>query len=394
MNKPAVIALVITLLDAMGIGLIMPVLPSLLREYLPEADVANHYGILLALYAVMQVCFAPLLGRWSDKLGRRPVLLLSLAGAAFDYTLLALSNVLWMLYLGRIISGITGATGAVAASVVADSTAVSERTAWFGRLGAAFGAGLIAGPAIGGLAGDISPHLPFVIAAILNACTFLMVFFIFKPAVQTEEKPAEQKQESAGISFITLLKPLALLLFVFFTAQLIGQIPATVWVLFTESRFAWDSAAVGFSLAGLGAMHALFQAVVAGALAKRLSEKNIIFAGFIADATAFLLMSAITSGWMVYPVLILLAGGGIALPALQGIISAGASAANQGKLQGVLVSLTNLTGVAGPLQFAFIFSQTQQSADGTVWLIGTALYGLLLAICLLIRKPAPVAATC
>ncbi|EPJ2699855.1 MFS transporter, partial [Klebsiella pneumoniae] len=274
MNKPAVIALVITLLDAMGIGLIMPVLPSLLREYLPEADVANHYGILLALYAVMQVCFAPLLGRWSDKLGRRPVLLLSLAGAAFDYTLLALSNVLWMLYLGRIISGITGATGAVAASVVADSTAVSERTAWFGRLGAAFGAGLIAGPAIGGLAGDISPHLPFVIAAILNACTFLMVFFIFKPAVQTEEKPAEQKQESAGISFITLLKPLALLLFVFFTAQLIGQIPATVWVLFTESRFAWDSAAVGFSLAGLGAMHALFQAVVAGALAKRLSEKT------------------------------------------------------------------------------------------------------------------------
>ncbi len=123
MNKPAVIALVITLLDAMGIGLIMPVLPSLLREYLPEADVANHYGILLALYAVMQVCFAPLLGRWSDKLGRRPVLLLSLAGAAFDYTLLALSNVLWMLYLGRIISGITGATGAVAASVVAGQRA-------------------------------------------------------------------------------------------------------------------------------------------------------------------------------------------------------------------------------------------------------------------------------
>ncbi len=141
-------------------------------------------------------------------------------------------------------------------------------------------------------------------------------------------------------------------------------------------------------------MHALFQAVVAGALATRLSEKTIIFAGFIADATAFLLMSAITSGWMAYPVLILLAGGGIALPALQGIISAGASAANQGKLQGVLVSLTNLTGVAGPLLFAFIFSQTQQSADGTVWLIGTALYGLLLAICLLIRKPAPVAVTC
>lgn len=146
MNKPAVIALVITLLDAMGIGLDHAGITVTAAGNISRKRMWQTITALLALYAVMQVCFAPLLGRWSDKLGRRPVLLLSLAGAAFDYTLLALSNVLWMLYLGRIISGITGATGAVAASVVADSTAVSERTAWFGRLGAAFGAGLIAGP--------------------------------------------------------------------------------------------------------------------------------------------------------------------------------------------------------------------------------------------------------
>ncbi|WP_368988073.1 MFS transporter (plasmid) [Enterobacter hormaechei] len=288
MNKPAVIALVITLLDAMGIGLIMPVLPSLLREYLPEADVANHYGILLALYAVMQVCFAPLLGRWSDKLGRRPVLLLSLAGAAFDYTLLALSNVLWMLYLGRIISGITGATGAVAASVVADSTAVSERTAWFGRLGAAFGAGLIAGPAIGGLAGGYLTASAVCHCGNTECLHLSDGLFLSLNRRYRQKKNRRSRNKKAQVSALShCLNLWRCCCLSFFTAQLIGQIPATVWVLFTESRFAWDSAAVGFSLAGLGAMHALFQAVVAGALAKRLSEKTIIFAGFIADATAF-----------------------------------------------------------------------------------------------------------
>ncbi|SUC32938.1 Metal-tetracycline/H(+) antiporter [Providencia rettgeri] len=123
MNKFAITALTITALDAMGIGLIMPVLPALLREYVTLENLANHYGILLALYSIMQVFFAPILGRWSDKFGRKPILLISLAGAVLDYSLLTLSSSLWMLYLGRLISGITGATGAVAASVIADNTA-------------------------------------------------------------------------------------------------------------------------------------------------------------------------------------------------------------------------------------------------------------------------------
>lgn len=122
MNSSTKIALVITLLDAMGIGLIMPVLPTLLREFIASEDIANHFGVLLALYALMQVIFAPWLGKMSDRFGRRPVLLLSLIGASLDYLLLAFSSALWMLYLGRLLSGITGATGAVAASVIADTT--------------------------------------------------------------------------------------------------------------------------------------------------------------------------------------------------------------------------------------------------------------------------------
>ncbi|AWS50484.1 MULTISPECIES: Tet(A)/Tet(B)/Tet(C) family tetracycline efflux MFS transporter [Providencia] len=381
MNKFAITALTITALDAMGIGLIMPVLPALLREYVTLENLANHYGILLALYAIMQVFFAPILGRWSDKFGRKPILLISLAGAVLDYSLLALSSSLWMLYLGRLISGITGATGAVAASVIADNTAPQERIKWFGRLGAAFGVGLIAGPAIGGFAGQFSPHLPFVIAAILNACSFVVIWLIFKNknAIQNDQNETVE----LSVPFIQLIKPIILLLFVFFMAQLIGQIPATTWVLFTENRFQWNSVQVGLSLAGLGVMHALFQAFIAGAIAKKFNEKVTIIVGFVADGSAFIILSLLTEGWMIYPTLILLAGGSIALPALQGLMSAHVNHANQGKLQGVLVSLTNATGVIGPLLFSVIFGQTLLIWDGWVWMIGAMLYALLIVIYLL-----------
>ncbi|EPQ5228124.1 Tet(A)/Tet(B)/Tet(C) family tetracycline efflux MFS transporter [Providencia stuartii] len=382
MNNFAITALTITALDAMGIGMIMPVLPALLREYVTIENLANHYGILLALYAVMQVFFAPILGKWSDKFGRRAILLLSLAGAALDYTLLALSSSLWILYLGRLVSGITGATGAVAASIIADNTAPKERTKWFGRLGAAFGVGLIAGPAIGGFAGQFSPHLPFVIAAVLNACSFVVILLIFKDQNRRAIQNDQNETVEQPVSFIRLIKPVILLLFVFFMAQLIGQIPATTWVLFTENRFQWDSMQVGLSLAGLGVMHALFQAFIAGAIAKKFNEKVTIIVGFIADGTAFIILSLLTEGWMIFPTLILLAGGSIALPALQGLMSAQVNQANQGKLQGILVSLTNATGVIGPLLFSFIFGQTLATWDGWVWLIGAMMYVLLIAFIL------------
>ncbi|EJD6376276.1 Tet(A)/Tet(B)/Tet(C) family tetracycline efflux MFS transporter [Providencia rettgeri] len=380
MNKFAITALTLTALDAMGIGLIMPVLPALLREYVTLENLANHYGILLALYSIMQVFFAPILGRWSDKFGRKPILLISLAGAVLDYSLLALSSSLWMLYLGRLISGITGATGAVAASIIADNTTPQERTKWFGRLGAAFGVGLIAGPAIGGFAGQFSPHLPFVIAAILNACSFVVIWLIFinKNAIQNDQNETVE----LSVPFIQLIKPVILLLFVFFMAQLIGQIPATTWVLFTENRFQWNSAQVGLSLAGLGVMHALFQAFIAGAIAKKFNEKVTIIVGFVADGSAFIILSLLTEGWMIYPTLILLAGGSIALPALQGLMSAQVNQANQGKLQGILVSLTNATGVIGPLLFSFIFGLTLANWDGWVWLIGAIMYIFLIVFIL------------
>lgn len=392
MNRYTVIALLITLLDAVGMGLIMPVLPSLLEEFVLKDTIATHYGFILALYALMQVIFAPILGQLSDKYGRRPILVISLVGAVCDYTLLSFSSALWMLYLGRMIAGISAATGAVAASIVADNTEAAQRTQWFGRLGAAFGAGLIAGPAIGGFIGQYSAHYPFIAAAILNGIALILVIMLFPhqkiaPIQDSSTDIAEIPLENSSKSqLLTLIKPVIFLLALFFTVQMIGQVPATLWVLFTEARFEWNTFNVGLSLAGLGLMHIFFQAFVAGYIASRYRNEVVFILGFILDATAFALLAFITKAWMLLPTLILLAGGGIALPALQGAISINTAEQHQGKLQGIMVSLTNLTGVIGPPIFALLYGKTAEFWDGTVWMIGTLLYSTLLLLYFCVHK--------
>lgn len=274
----------------------------------------------------------------------------------------------------------TGATGAVAASIVADGTQEHERTQWFGKLGAAFGIGLIIGPVIGGLAGQYATHLPFVIAAVLNAiaCGLVYAFFHEQPANSKPQPNTNNQTATDSVSFRTLTKPILTLLIVYFSAQLIGQIPATTWVLFTEYRFKWDGFQIGLSLAGLGLMHAVFQAFVAGRLTQKWGEKNTILLGFMADALAFCCLSIITQAWLIYPSLILLAGGGMALPALQSMISQAVQSHHQGKLQGVLVSIANASGIIGPPLFAWIYGRTQSWWDGSVWILGVVMYGLIL----------------
>lgn len=154
MSKSLITALIVVALDAIGLGLIMPVVPALLNEFVPAEQTAFHYGVFLSLYAFMQVFCAPVLGRLSDRYGRRIILLVSFLGATIDYSIMAAAPVLWVLYIGRIISGVTGATGAIAASIIADTTKQEERARWFGFMGACFGAGMIAGPAIGGVLGE------------------------------------------------------------------------------------------------------------------------------------------------------------------------------------------------------------------------------------------------
>lgn len=388
MNSSLAAALSVVILDAMGIGLVMPVLPALLREHVQPAEVAGHYGVLLSLYAVMQVCFAPLLGRLSDRYGRRPVLLISLAGSAIDYAIMAAAPTLWVLYIGRLVSGITGATGAVAAAVIADTTREKERARWFGLMSAGFGVGIIAGPAIGGILGERIAHAPFIAAALLNGAAFLFACLALSETGRGAgevEKP-DSPGLLAGLRQGGALRSVVPLFSVFFLIQLIGQVPGALWVIYGEDRFQWDTAMVGLSLAAFGAMHALVQAFVTGRLSSWLGERPTLFLGMAADAAGFALLAFATQGWMVWPIIALLASGGVGMPALQAMLSRTVGDDRQGALQGLLASLTNLTSVIGPLGFTMLYAATSGLWSGCVWLVGAALY---LACLPALLRPSP-----
>lgn len=364
----------------------MPVFPTLLRELVPAEQVAGHYGALLSLYALMQVVCAPLLGQFSDGYGRRPVLLASLAGAAVDYTIMASAPVLWVLYIGRLISGITGATGAVAASTIADSTGEGSRARWFGYMGACYGTGMIAGPALGGMLGGISAHAPFIAAALLNGFAFLLACIFLKETNRSHGETGKLVRIEPFVLFRLddALRGLTALFAVFFTIQLIGQVPAALWVIYGEDRFQWDTTTVGLSLAAFGATHAIFQAFVTGPLSSRLGERRTLLFGMAADATGFILLAFATQGWMVFPILLLLAAGGVGMPALQAMLSNNVSSNKQGALQGTLTSLTNLSSIAGPLGFTALYSATIGAWTGWVWIVGAILYLICLPI---LRRP-------
>lgn len=379
MNKSIIIILLITVLDAIGIGLIMPVLPTLLNEFVSENSLATHYGVLLALYATMQVIFSPILGRLSDKYGRKPILLFSLLGAAFDYLLMAFSTTLWMLYIGRIIAGITGATGAVCASAMSDVTPAKNRTRYFGFLGGAFGVGLIIGPMLGGLLGEITTHTPFIFAAISHSILLILALLFFCETQKKETRVTNTCTQISSNSITGFIKKsLYFWLATYFIIQLIGQIPATIWVLFTQHRFDWNTTSVGMSLALLGILHIFFQAIVAGKLAQKWGEKTTIMISMSLDMIGCLLLAWVSQVWVILPALICLAAGGMGQPALQGYLSKFVDNNAQGKLQGILVSLTNITGIIGPLLFAFIYSYSIAYWDGLLWLMGAILYILLL----------------
>ncbi|MEQ5140053.1 Tet(H)/Tet(J) family tetracycline efflux MFS transporter [Proteus vulgaris] len=379
MNKSIIIILLITVLDAIGIGLIMPVLPTLLNEFISENSLATHYGVLLALYATMQVIFAPILGRLSDKYGRKPILLFSLLGAALDYLLMAFSTTLWMLYIGRIIAGITGATGAVCASAMSDVTPAKNRTRYFGYLGGAFGVGLIIGPILGGLLGEISAHTPFICVAILHSVLLLLSLLFFYETQKRETRVTNTCTQIASNSTAGCIKKsLYFWLIAYFIIQLIGQIPATIWVLFTQYRFDWNTTSVGMSLAALGVLHIFFQAVVAGTLAQKWGEKTTIILSISIDMMGCLLLAWVSQVWVILPALICLAAGGMGQPALQGYLSKSIDGNAQGKLQGTLVSLTNISGIIGPLCFAFIYHYSIVYWDGLLWMIGATFYAILL----------------
>ncbi|MGH8079678.1 MAG: Tet(A)/Tet(B)/Tet(C) family tetracycline efflux MFS transporter [Lysobacter sp.] len=395
MNRPTSLAFVLILatvaLDAIGIGLIAPILPQLLKSLGLERSLALHVGAMTALYALMQFLCAPALGALSDRFGRRPVLLLSLAGGVLDYLLMACAPWLSLLYLGRVISGISGASASVAGAYIADISDESQRAQRFGLMGACFGVGLIGGPVIGGLLGAMWLRAPFVAAAALAAINLSLAWFAL-PEPERVRAPAIAWRELVpwtALRDLSKLPSLAPLLRIYVAMQLAGQVPGTLWALYGNDRFGWDATSVGLSLAAFGILHALFQGVVTGRASQRFGAPRALLAAIASDAAGYVVFAFARSRRTVAPGLLLAAAGGIGVPTVQSMASAQTDEDRQGALQGVLASLNSLAAVIGPLLFGAIYVVSAGHWDGWVWIVGAALYLPCIPVLrAVLRKPA------
>lgn len=362
-------------LDAAGMGLVMPILPALLHEAGVTADaVPLNVGVLIALYAVMQFIFAPVLGTLSDRFGRRRVLLVSLAGATVDYLVLATTSALSVFYIARAVAGITGATNAVTATVIADITPPHQRAKRFGLLSACYGGGMIAGPAMGGLFGAISPHLPFLLAALLSASNLALTFILLRETRPDSPARSASLAQHRGRPGLSAVPGITFLLVAFGLVQFIGQAPGATWVLFTEHRLDWSPVEVGISLSVFGIVQVLVQALLTGRIVEWIGEAKTVIIGCVTDALGLVGLAIVTDGLSMAPILAALGIGGIGLPALQTLLSQRVDEQHQGRLQGVLASINSVTSIFGPVAFTTIFALTYINADGFLWLCAAALY--------------------
>jgi DHA1 family tetracycline resistance protein-like MFS transporter len=394
MKKALVVIFATVVLDAVGIGLIFPILPALLREVTHADNVAATIGVMTALYAAMQFVFAPVLGALSDRLGRRPVLLVSLAGAAVDYLFLAFAPSLWMLLLGRAIAGLTSANVSVATAYITDVSPEQTRARRFGLLNAMFGVGFIIGPVLGGALGDYWLRLPFIAAAALNGANLLLAFFLL-PESRT---PSRARIDLAALNPLTPLrwlfkaKGLLPITTIFFLFAASGEVYGVCWALWGSDTFGWNGLWIGLSLGAYGVCQALAQAFLPGPAVKLLGERAAILAGVASACAALVVMAFATQTWVIFAIMPLFALGGIGAPALQSFATRQVAPDLQGQFQGVLASAVSLASVLSPLVFATIYFGVRDHWPGAIWLSVIVVDALLLPLVLGLRIDQPAAA--
>ena len=317
MTRQLVVIFTAIVLDAIGIGLIFPILPLLLKEVTHSADIAPTIGVMTALYAVVQFIFAPVLGALSDRIGRRPVLLISLAGAAINYLFLAFAPSLWMLFLGRAIAGLTSANVSVASAYITDISPEEKRARRFGLINGMFGAGFIIGPVLGGVLGDYWLRLPFIAAAALNACNLLLAFFMLPES----RKPTRERLDFSALNplvplrWVFSMKGLMPLILLFFIFAGTGEAYGTCWALWGQDAFQWNAMWIGLSLGTFGVCQTLSQAFLPGPAVKLLGERAAILTGVAAVCIALTVMAFVQQGWMIFAIMPVFALGGIGVPA-------------------------------------------------------------------------------
>lgn len=360
-RKPALLFIFITLfLDVLGIGLVVPILPKLVEELAGGGiDQASFvYGWLVGLYALMQFLFAPVIGNLSDRFGRRPVILISLLGSGLDYFLLAWAPSLPWFFLGRLISGVSGANFSAAAAYIADISPPERRSANFGLIGAAFGIGFIFGPALGGWLGHYGLRVPFMAAGILTLANWLYGLLILPESLKPENRRPFDLRRANPVGALLVLRHHRLvygLSFSYFINSIAHQVYPSIWVLYTSYRYDWSTRQTGLSLALVGLMAALVQGGLARVLMPKLGERRAALLGFTVMAIALVGYGLATQGWIIYCIIIFGSLSGLAVPAVQGMISRSVSDKEQGGIQGSLTGLQSVAGAIGPPMATAIF---------------------------------------
>ncbi|OSQ44487.1 TCR/Tet family MFS transporter [Thalassospira sp. MCCC 1A01428] len=377
-NRPLIVIYFALCLDAVGISLVFPILPRLLSEVTQGGNVTFYIGIMTSLYAVMQFIFAPVLGALSDNLGRRPVLLVSLAGAAINYTIMAFAPHLWMLLLGRLIAGLTGANASVASAYITDISAEKDRARRFGLMNAMFGAGFIIGPVLGGVLGDSWVRLPFIAAAILNGYNFILAFFILpETRPKTGQKiPLSTFNPLAPLRWVFSMVGLLPVVLVFFLLSGTGEAYGTCWALWGADTFQWNGLWIGLSLGMFGICQTLVQAFLPGPATRLFGERGAVIAGICCACLALLVMAFARQGWIIFAIMPIFALASIGTPAFQALATRKVTPDRQGQLQGVLTSATSLATVIGPLAFSAFYMLVQKTWPGAIWLSVVAIYAL------------------
>ncbi len=378
-GRPAAMRFIMlaVLIDMVSIGIMIPVLPALVGTFsASHAEQALWVGVVSFAFGIANFFGSPVLGALSDRLGRRPVMLIGFCGLALNFFATALSTALWMLIVVRLFGGAMQANAAVANAYVADITPPAERAKSFGMLGAMFGIGFIVGPAVGGLLGDIDLHLPFFVAGGLALLNLLYGYFVLPESLPPERRrkiDLRTVNPLSSFKALVALRGVGRLVAVVACSGLAQFMLYTLWVLYAQFKFGWTLHQNGMSLAAVGVMSVIVQGFLLGRLLKRFSPQKLAVWGLVSSTLAYTAWGAATEGWMMYTVICLNVLGYTVQASIQSIVSGAADASEQGQAMGAVSSLNSLMAVIAPVIAAPMLSLVSHLSPGD-WRFGTPMY--------------------
>lgn len=387
--------LVTAMLDIMAMGIVIPVLPSLIEQFVgSNARAGAINGLFVALWAGMQFVASPIIGSLSDQYGRRPVILLSCAGLAADYVLMAVAPNLWWLALGRILAGVTSSSFTTIYAYMADVTPAEGRARAYGLVGAAFSAGFVLGPALGGVLGDIDPRLPFWTAAVMSGVAFLYGLLVLPESLAPENRMKFSWRRANPVGAMVLLlrhRELTGLAGVTFLLHFAHHVFSVVFVLYAGHRYGWGPLQVGLLLAAVGVLDMIMQGLVVGPTVKALGDRRTMIVGLIGGTVGIAMMGWAPSGLWFCLAMLPNAMWALAMPTLQSLMTRRVGEDEQGQLQGATMSVASIAGVASPLFFGWVYTLTAGEdvapwRSGISFLIAAAVLAVAAVIAVIVAR--------